>query len=62
LTVPLHEHLRHVGHVPRGSIDVIVVEHGDDLVVRFAAVHHLEPADDPGADEDLGTGDRPLAV
>jgi len=58
---PLDEHGRDVGDVLRFAPDVVALQHGDDLVVRFAAVDQLQSADHARGDEDLRLRDRTLA-
>src|SRR6186997_3054975 len=58
---PLDKDRGHVFDVFGPAPDEVVLEHGDDLVVGFPAVDHLQPADDAGPDQNLVARDRALA-
>jgi hypothetical protein len=44
---------RAIGNIGVVAIEGIFVHHGDDLVVRFAAVQHAEPADGEGGQKNI---------
>jgi hypothetical protein len=57
---PVDQGARQVGELADSSPQEVLVEDGDDLVVRLAAVEHRQPADDPRREDDLGSRDRSL--
>lgn len=51
-----HEMLGHVGQVTEFLEERIGHRYAEQFVVRFAAINHLEQADDPGFNETAGEG------
>ncbi len=56
-----HEGLRDARELLDLVPERVVVEHGDDLVVGFAGVDHLNPAHNAGGEQDLRARDGSLA-
>src|SRR5690625_658680 len=58
---PLHEDIREIINRLDITVVLIIVENGDDLVIRLTLVNHVEPPDDPrtrSEERRVGEGSR----